>query len=117
VRTPDTRPPLILDLTAAFTPPMNLTVTVTTNKPGKLLFAARAASAAALTQQQVMDAVVTSSAALANFTDSFTIPVANVATSTMSCVADGQLFVVYAVAQDREGAWPPYVPNNSSVSR
>ena len=96
---------------------MNLTLVANISKPGRLRFAARKASDPALTQQEVLEAAATQSTALANFTGSLAVSTANVRVQDMLCVADGDLMVMYAVAQDKEGDFPPRGPNNSTLVR
>jgi hypothetical protein len=96
---------------------MNLTLVANVSKPGRLWIAARKTSEPALTQQQVLEAAATQSTSHANFTGSLAIPSAASRVQDMLCVADGDLMVIYAVAQDKEGDFPPRGPNNSTLTR
>lgn len=117
VRTTDSVPPVITDLTATFTPPMSLTLTYTVSKAGSLWLAPRKTGQPEPTAQDVLTTVATRSLGAANFTA--TVPVLNAAvevTQTL-CVADGDELVVYAVARDTEGQWPGRQDNTSPLKR
>lgn len=117
VRTTDSIPPIITDLTATFTPPMSLTLTYTVSKAGSLWLAPRKAGLPEPTAQEVLTAVATRSTASANFTAAVTVPTAAVSTSQTLCVADGDKLVVYAVARDTEGQFPGRQDNTSPLKR
>lgn len=118
VRTTDSVPPVITDLTATFMPPMSLTLTYTVSKAGSLLLApGRAGQPAPTAAQDVLTAVATRSTADANFTATVTVAAAAVTSSQVLCVADGDQMVVYAVARDTEGQWPGRQDNTSPLKR
>lgn len=117
LRTTDSTPPVITSLTTTWTPPMRLLLAVNASKPGALRFLARRPAQPAPTgAAALLDAVAANNLAAANFTGSVVIPAGGYATAVM-CVADGDAFVVDAVAQDREGDFAGRWPNNSTMTR
>lgn len=94
---------------------MTLAIAADVSKPGALrLLARRTGQPAPAGVQALLDAVAANDLAAANFTASVAVPTVGQTHGSL-CIADGASFVVYAVAQDREGTWPGRVPNNSTV--
>ncbi|GBF99606.1 hypothetical protein Rsub_12070 [Raphidocelis subcapitata] len=117
LRTTDSTPPAITALTATWTPPMGLALSAALTKPGTLRYLARPAADPAPTDPQaLLAAVAANDLVAANFTGSLAVPTAGAAASGAACIADGGAFVIYAVAQDREGDNPGRWPNNSTLS-
>lgn len=94
---------------------MTLLVTADVSERGALrLLARRAGQAAPASVPALLDAVAAKDLAAANFTASVAVTAAGQVHGSL-CIADGTSFVLYAVAQDLEGAWPGRVPNNSTM--
>lgn len=123
LRTPDSAPPSIRELAASFTPPMSLRLRVRTSKPGHLVYAARRAAEPPPSAAELLaaweDGQASANAAnpAANFTGELALPTAEQDVAARICVVDGDAFVLHAVAQDGEGAWPGRTNNTSPVFR
>lgn len=95
---------------------MRLVLSARVSKPGTLRFLARRASQPApASAQALLDDVAARSVAAANFTGSAPLAAGGQLTTVTLCVADGDEFVVHAVAQDREGDNAGRWPNNSTL--
>jgi hypothetical protein len=118
VRTTDSSPPVIASLSATWTPPMTLVLRANVSKGGAVRFLARReGQPPPASAQELLSAVAANNLAAANFTGSVPVPTAGAVTTAQLCVADGDVMVLYAVAQDREGETPGRWPNNSTLSR
>lgn len=96
---------------------MTFTITANVSKAGWIIYAPRAATSPASTAAGVLSAFSSHDPALANFTSSLGVPTAGVPVTGTECVADGDQFVVYAVAQDNEGQYSGRQNNTSPLAR
>lgn len=118
IRTTDTVAPIIMALLASWTPPSSLTISANVSKPGTIRYLARrTAEAPPSDNLAVLDIVAANNLGAANFTGSMVVAHTNVAVVGGACIAEGDAFVLYAVAQDGEGKYPGRCPNNSTMSR
>jgi len=96
---------------------MSMALTANLSKPGTLRFLTRrVGEPPPAGAQAVLDAVAANNLAAANFTGSMGVGNSAAAATAQLCIADGADFLVYAVAQDREGENAGRWPNNSTVS-
>ncbi|KXZ55299.1 hypothetical protein GPECTOR_3g434 [Gonium pectorale] len=117
VRTYDSSPPAILNLTATVAATGNrFTIAANTTKPGTLYYMAVRSGAPVPTTQQLLQPS-SYPAGAANFSGRFSLNAALAGASVTLCVAGGSSYQIWAVAEDLEGTFPNRQPNYSNVAR
>ena len=97
---------------------MTLELVANVTKRGVIRFIATSANdPAPAGAQAVLDAVAANDVSKSNFTGSMPVTIAGTPEAARLCIADGNTFTIYAVAQDEEGNFPGRFPNNSTMTR